>query len=70
MEHRIDGKLFAVSVVDTTPHALSSVYLFYDPEFEFLSPGTLCALREIEYIKRIQKDFDPDFKWYYLGLNF
>ena len=50
MIHRIDGKIFAVGVIDTTPEALSSVYLFYDPDYEFLSPGTLCALREIEYI--------------------
>ena len=70
MEHRIDGRLFAVSVIDTTPRALSSVYLYYDPEYEFLSPGTFCALREIEYMKRIQKDHDAEFKKYYLGLYF
>ena len=53
MLHRIDGKLFAVGVLDFTPNGLSSVYLFYDPEYSFLNPGTLCALREIEYIKNI-----------------
>jgi arginine-tRNA-protein transferase len=50
MLHKIDDKIFAVGVLDLTPEAVSSVYLFYDPDFEFLSPGTLCALREIEYI--------------------
>lgn len=47
MLHRIDGKVFAVGVLDYTPESLSSVYLFYDPEYEFLSPGNLSALLEI-----------------------
>lgn len=58
MLHRIDGELFAVGVLDYTPHALSSVYLFYDPSYAFLNPGTLCALKEIEYCRRIQEQFD------------
>lgn len=70
MIHRIDGRIFAVGVLDLTPEVMSSVYLFYDPEFEFLSPGTLCALREIEYIKQIQQSESPSFKYYYLGLYF
>ena len=49
MLHRIDGELMAVGVLDICNQAMSSVYLFYDPKFEFVSPGTLCALREIEY---------------------
>ena len=70
MVHRIDGKLFAVGVLDLTPNGLSSVYLFYDPEYAFLNPGTLCALREIEYIKKVKKEHKDDFKLYYLGLYF
>jgi arginine-tRNA-protein transferase len=50
MLHRIDGELMAVGVLDYTHEALSSVYLFYDPKFEFLNPGTLSALLEIMYI--------------------
>ena len=50
MLHRIDGELIAVGVLDYTHEALSSVYLFYDPKYEFLTPGTLSALLEIEYI--------------------
>jgi arginine-tRNA-protein transferase len=53
MLHRIDGELMAVGVIDITPEALSSVYLFYDPKFEFLNPGNFCCLREIEYIQMI-----------------
>jgi len=70
MNHRIDGKLFAVGVVDITPRCLSSVYLFYDPDFGFLDPGHLCAIKEIEYIKMIADKYDPAFKYYYMGLYF
>lgn len=53
MLHRIDGELMAVGVLDFTPEVLSSVYLFYDPKYEFLNPGTFCAIKEIEYCKKI-----------------
>lgn len=51
MHHYIDGELMMVGVLDYTPACLSSVYLYYDPKFEFLSPGTLSALREIEHVR-------------------
>ena len=50
MIHKIDGEIFAVGVIDNTPTTLSSVYLFYDPKYEFLSPGVFAAVREIEYM--------------------
>ena len=53
MIHRIDGEIFAVGVLDYTPNVLSSVYLFYNPKYEFLSPGILTAVREIEYSLRV-----------------
>ena len=70
MLHRIDGILFAVGVLDYTPRTLSSVYLFYDPEYSFLNPGTLCALKEIEYCQLINQNFDNQFKYYYMGFYF
>jgi arginine-tRNA-protein transferase len=70
MIHKIDGKVFAVGVLDFTHEALSSVYLYYDPDFEFISPGTLCALREIEYCQKVRQDYDQSFRFYYLGLYF
>ena len=51
MQHRIDGELAIVGVFDYTRETLSSCYLFYDPKWEFLSPGTLAALREIEHVQ-------------------
>ena len=59
MLHKIDGETFAIGVTDFTDIALSSVYLFYDPKYEFLSPGTFAAVREIEYTKKIQEYFSP-----------
>ena len=72
MIHKIDGKIFMVGVIDLTETCLSSVYLYYDPQFEFLSPGTLSALREIEFIKQsIINGLAPaSFKFYYMGLYY
>mmetsp|Transcript_97648 Transcript_97648/g.134346 ORF Transcript_97648/g.134346 Transcript_97648/m.134346 type:complete len:118 (-) Transcript_97648:230-583(-) len=69
MIHRIDGEIAIVGVLDITNICLSSVYLFYDPKYEFLSPGTLAALREIEYVKMFQEKC-PSFKYYYMGLYY
>ncbi|KAJ8458809.1 hypothetical protein OPV22_031735 [Ensete ventricosum] len=39
-QYLIDGKLVAVGVVDVLPRCLSSKYLFWDPDFAFLSLGS------------------------------
>ena len=39
--------MLSAGVVDILPYCLSSVYLFYDPEYEFLNLGTLTALKEV-----------------------
>lgn len=41
----LDGKLIAVGVIDILPGCISSKYLFYDPDYNFLSMGTYTALR-------------------------
>ena len=69
MIHKIDGQIFMVGVIDLTDVCLSSVYLYYDPKYEFLSPGTLSALREIEYIKKVHAQ-KPTFNYYYMGLYY
>lgn len=70
MIHRIDDEIMAVGVLDLTPNVLSSVYLYYNPKYEFLRPGTFSAVREIEYVLRIAEVFNPEFKYYYMGLYF
>ncbi len=60
-QYLIDGRIFCVGVVDILPHCLSSVYLFYDPEFAFLSPGTLSSLFEVHFARRAALPY------YYMG---
>lgn len=72
MLHYIDNEIMMVGVIDYTTYCASSVYLYYDPKFEFLSPGTLSALREIEHVRKLMTTgyFDDKFKFYYMGLYF
>ncbi|VDO67939.1 unnamed protein product [Schistosoma mattheei] len=45
-QYWLDGeKLIAVGVIDLLPRCLSSVYVFYDPNYSFLHLGTYTALR-------------------------
>ena len=68
MLHRIDGHLFAVGVLDYLPETVESVYFFYDPDYCALSPGTLGALREIEYLRQIKTfGLSDTLKYYNMG---
>ncbi|OWF46351.1 Arginyl-tRNA--protein transferase 1 [Mizuhopecten yessoensis] len=62
----LDGRIIAVGVLDILPQSLSAVYLYYLPEYRFLSIGTYTALREIAFIQELNKKA-PDFMYYYLG---
>ncbi|KAF8006275.1 hypothetical protein BT93_K0537 [Corymbia citriodora subsp. variegata] len=62
----IDGRLVAVGVVDILPKCLSSQYLFWDPDFAFLSLGKYSALQEINCVKENQFHC-PSLQYYYLG---
>jgi len=66
-EYRLNGKLFMVGVIDILPKCQSSVYLFYDPDFQFLSPGILSALKEIEWIQTIGIPYSKELCYYYMG---
>ncbi|EYB82712.1 hypothetical protein Y032_0352g3249 [Ancylostoma ceylanicum] len=46
----LDGRLLAVGVIDILPRCVSSKYMYYDPDYTFLSLGTYTALRICEYI--------------------
>lgn len=63
-EFRMDGKLFMVGVIDLLPRGLSSVYLYYDPDYAFLSPGKLSAMWELLMVKTAAV---PRFQHYYMG---
>lgn len=66
LQYLIDDKLVAVGVVDVLPLCLSSVYLFYDPAYSFLEFGTLSALVEIEWTRRLY-GVHRSLKYYYMG---
>ena len=65
--HRIDGKIVAVGIVDILPTFLSSVYLYYDTDYQFLDLGVLTAILEIEYAKSFHDLIDKNFKYYTMG---
>lgn len=64
--YRLWGRIFAVSTVDILPKGLSSVYLFYDPDFAKLSPGVLSAVKETNLV-RLSASTYPSMKYYYMG---
>uniref|UniRef100_W6NNZ4 Arginyl-tRNA--protein transferase 1 n=1 Tax=Haemonchus contortus TaxID=6289 RepID=W6NNZ4_HAECO len=62
----LDNKLIAVGVVDILPRCVSSKYLYYDPDYSFLSLGTYTALREIAFTRFVMRH-RPETKYYYMG---
>ena len=65
-QYWLNGELIAVGVVDILENCLSSVYLFYDPKYSFLSLGRISALYEIMFTRSIHSAHE-DFKYYYMG---
>ncbi|XP_014250151.1 arginyl-tRNA--protein transferase 1-like isoform X2 [Cimex lectularius] len=65
-QYCLNGKIIAVGVIDVLPTCISSVYFFYDPDYSFLSLGTYSSLREIAYVRSLNKTF-PQMKYYYMG---
>ncbi|CAI0415808.1 unnamed protein product [Linum tenue] len=65
-QYVIDGHLIAVGVIDILPKCLSSKYLFWDPDYAFLSVGKYSALQEINWVKENQVHC-PSLQHYYLG---
>ncbi|KAK3603003.1 hypothetical protein CHS0354_016818 [Potamilus streckersoni] len=62
----LDGKIICVGVIDILPYCVSSKYLYYDPDYDFLSLGTYSALREIAFVRELNK-YAKDLKYYYMG---
>ncbi|KAL4933426.1 arginyltransferase [Aspergillus undulatus] len=59
--YRLDGKLIAVAVLDLMPSGVSSVYIFYDPDYEQWELGKLSAMREIALA------IEEGYQHYYMG---
>lgn len=52
-EYRLEGKLIAVGVLDILPRCVSSVYVFYDPEYKDWQLGKVSALQEIALTRQL-----------------
>ncbi|KAJ2681225.1 Arginyl-tRNA--protein transferase 1 [Coemansia spiralis] len=63
----IKNRLVAVGVIDILPKCVSSVYLFYDTEFSYLSLGSYSSLREIALVRQLHRYVHPDINYYYMG---
>lgn len=67
LQYKLDGKIVGVSVLDILPKCISSVYFFYDTDYEFLQLGKYSALWEIRYISDIIAKHACGIEYYYLG---
>ncbi|XP_047618664.1 arginyl-tRNA--protein transferase 1 isoform X2 [Phacochoerus africanus] len=65
-QYWLDGKIIAVGVIDVLPHCVSSVYLYYDPDYSFLSLGVYSALREIAFTRHLHEK-TSQLSYYYMG---
>ncbi|KAK7149014.1 hypothetical protein R3I93_013121 [Phoxinus phoxinus] len=65
-QYWLDGRIVAVGVLDILPSCVSSVYLYYHPDFSSLSLGTYSALREIAFTRQLHQQ-SPKLAYYYLG---
>ncbi|XP_071375736.1 arginyl-tRNA--protein transferase 1 isoform X3 [Centroberyx affinis] len=65
-QYWLDGRIVAVGVIDILPTCVSSVYLYYHPDFASLSLGSYSALREIAFTRQLQKQ-SSKLSYYYLG---
>lgn len=59
--YRLGERVVGVSIVDSCPGGLSSVFTYFDPLFAKRSIGTFTVLWEIEHCRRI------GVRYYYLG---
>lgn len=66
-QYVLDGKIICVGVLDILPRCVSSVYLYYDPDYSFLSLGTVSALMEITYVRSLQSHWSDKLTQYYMG---
>ena len=57
----IDNKLVGVDLIDITNDGISSIYFYYDPDYERNSLGVFSLIKQVEFAKVLGK------KWIYLG---
>lgn len=57
MQYFFDNKLIAIGLIDILKESTSSVYFYYDPEWQKKSLGTFSLLKEIEFSKQQNKKY-------------
>lgn len=65
-QYWLDNKLIAVGVLDILTTCISSVYLYYDPEYSFLNLGVYSALHEISMVRSLHT-INSNITNYYMG---
>ncbi|XP_076982367.1 arginyl-tRNA--protein transferase 1 isoform X13 [Tamandua tetradactyla] len=65
-QYWLDGRIIAVGVIDILPYCVSSVYLYYDPDYSYLSLGVYSALREIAFTRQLHEK-TSQLSYYYMG---
>ncbi|XP_053397101.1 arginyl-tRNA--protein transferase 1-like isoform X2 [Mercenaria mercenaria] len=65
-QYILDGKIICVGVIDILPSLISSKYLYYDPDYQFLSLGTYSALVELALVRDLHKH-SAELIYYYMG---
>ena len=66
LQYLLDGKIFAVGVLDILPRGVLCEYLYYDPDYRFIAPGVYTALQEIAFNQRLFR-VNPQMQYYYMG---
>jgi arginine-tRNA-protein transferase len=65
-QYLLDGKIFAVGVLDILPKGVLCEYLYYDPDYRFIAPGVITALMEIAMVQEFYLQ-NPEMQYYYMG---
>lgn len=65
-QYLLDGKIFAVGVLDILPKGVLCEYLYYDPDYRSIAPGVVTALLEIEMAQQFYLQ-NPEMQYYYMG---
>lgn len=65
-QYYMDGHLIMVGVIDILPNCLSSKYLYYDTDYDFLSLGVVSALNELKLTRQLHS-LNPSFQYYCMG---
>jgi arginyl-tRNA--protein-N-Asp/Glu arginylyltransferase len=61
IEYKLHDRIVAVGIVDLCSRSISSVYVYYDPDFAYRSLGTFSLLKEIMICREVGVPY------YYLG---